>query len=132
MPPLPRRALGPIALFTALEVLVVGGLGAWLAVRLNFPYAWLTPLALVVYGAAGFYGCRAGAAGWLSGALVALFDAGTWAAFGGVGPQPIDPKATVGAKLATVIFVVSLGAVSGLLGGRLSRRRQPPTDGVAA
>jgi hypothetical protein len=38
----------------------------------------------------------------------------------------------VGAKLATVIFVVSLGVVSGLLGGRLSRRRQPPTDGVAA
>jgi len=129
---LTKRSLVPIAIFAALELLVVGGLGAWLAVRLNFPYAYLTPVAFLIYGAAGFYGCRAGAAGWISGAIVAIIDAGTWATFGGIGPQPIDPEASFGAKGGAVAFAVVLGAVCGLIGARLSRRGGTDTNDVAA
>src|SRR5690242_62923 len=78
---LSQRVLRPIALFAAIELFIVGGIGAWLAVRLQFPYAYLTPLSLLVYGAAGFYGCRAGAAGWMGGGIVAFLDAVSWAAF---------------------------------------------------
>jgi len=129
---LTKRSLLPIATLTVVSLLVVGGFGAWLAVQFNFPYAYLTPVSLLVYGAAGFYGCRAGASGWISGAIVAFIDAGTWAAFGGIGPQPTDPQASIGAKLVTVVVVVALGAVCGFIGARLSRRGQPPTDEVAA
>jgi len=129
---LTKRSLLPIAALTVVSLLVVGGFGAWLAVRFSFPYAYLTPVSALVYGAAGFYGCRAGAAGWISGAIVAFIDAGTWAAFGGIGPQPTDPQASIGAMLTTVVVVVALGAVCGFIGARLSRRGQPPADEVAA
>src|SRR6059036_3460303 len=118
-----RASVALIALFASIELLVVGGLGAWLAAEIGFPYVALTPISLVVYGAAGFYACRAGAAGWPAGAIVSLLDASAWAAFGGVGPQPTDPSASLGAKLGTVVFVAVLGAVCGLVGGRLSRRQ---------
>jgi|SRR5690348_13252971 len=129
---LSQRVLRPIALFAAIELFIVGGIGAWLAVRLQFPYAYLTPLSLLVYGAAGFYGCRAGAAGWMGGGIVAFLDAVSWAAFGGVGPQPTEPQASVAAKVVTVAFAVGLGAVCGWIGGRLSRRGSVPPSGVAA
>jgi len=43
-----------IAIFAAIELLVVGGLGALAATRLGFPYAALTPISFLVYGLAGF------------------------------------------------------------------------------
>jgi len=129
---LTKRSLVPIGLFTALELIAVGGLGAWLAVRLNFPYVYLTPVAFLIYGAAGFYGSRAGAAGWICGAIAATIDAGTWAAFGGIGPQPTDPQASFWAKVGTVAFAMVLGAVCGLIGARLTRRGGTPTHEVAA
>src|SRR5690349_24865320 len=101
---LSQRVLRPIALFAAIELFIVGGIGAWLAVRLQFPYAYLTPLSLLVYGAAGFYGCRAGAAGWMGGGLVAVLDGVCWVALGGVGPQPTEPLASVAAEGVTAEF----------------------------
>jgi Na+/proline symporter len=105
------------------ELVGVGGLGAWLALKLHFPYTALTPFSLLVYGAAGFYACRAGAAGWIAGAIVGVLDAVTWATFGGIGPQPADPTATPTSKIVTVVFVTLLGALCGFIGARLQRRR---------
>ncbi len=42
--------LKTIAIFAAIELLVVGGLGALAAIRLGFPYVALTPISLAVYG----------------------------------------------------------------------------------
>jgi len=117
-----RASLRPIALFAAVELVIVGGLGAWLAAKVRFPYVLLTPVSLAVCGAAGFYARRTGAAGWLAGAFVALLDAAAWAAFGGVGPQPIDPSISLAAKLGTMVFVTVLGAICGLIGSGLGRR----------
>jgi Na+/proline symporter len=116
-------AISPIALFAVVELVGVGGIGAWLAVKLHFPYTALTPVSFLVYGAAGFYACRAGAAGWIAGAIVGFLDAVTWATFGGIGPQPTDPTATQTGKIATVVFVTLLGALCGFIGARLQRRR---------
>jgi len=127
-----RASLKPIALFAAIELVIVGGLGAWVAAKGAFPYVLLTPVALAVYGGAGFYARRAGAAGWLGGAIVGLLDAGAWATFGGVGPQPIDPSTSIAAKVGTMVFVTVLGAVCGLIGGGLGRRRPVGSGDVAA
>ncbi|HZF04812.1 MAG TPA: hypothetical protein VE932_10840 [Patescibacteria group bacterium] len=127
-----RASLRPIALFAAVELVIVGGLGVWVAAKVGFPYVLLTPVSLAVCGAAGFYARRVGAAGWLAGAIVALLDAGAWAAFGGVGPQPIDPSISMAAKLGTMVFVTVVGAVCGLIGSGLSRRHVAGADNVAA
>jgi hypothetical protein len=70
-----RASLLPIAIFAAVELFVVGGLGAWLAVQLDFPYPLLTPISCLIYGATGFFVARTRTAGWLAGAIVALLDA---------------------------------------------------------
>jgi len=129
---IPRVAGATIAFFAAVELLGVGGLGAWLALMLHFPYAALTPLALLVYTAAGFYGCRAGTSGWIAGGIVAFLDAGAWAVFGGVGPQPTDPTESLASKIGTVALVSVLGALCGVVGARAHRRRARSDDHVAA
>jgi hypothetical protein len=126
-----RASLRPIALFAAIELAIVGGLGAWLATSVGFSYVLLTPVSVAVYGAAGFYTRRVGGAGWLAGAIVALLDAGAWATFGGVGPQPIEASTSMAARLGTIVFVTGLGAVCGLIGGRLGRRRVAGAGNVA-
>src|SRR5258705_12386744 len=66
------------------------------------------------------------------GGIVGLLDAGAWATFGGVEPQPIDPSTSIAAKVGTMVFVTVLGAVCGLIGGGLGRRRPAGSGDVAA
>ena len=91
-PHITRAGLTAILVFSLIELVGVGGLGAWLAVQVDFSYVLLTPVAFLVYGAAGFFACRAGTDGWIAGMIVAVLDAASWAAFGGIGPQPFDPR----------------------------------------
>jgi hypothetical protein len=118
-----RASLLPTAFFAAVALFIVGGLGAWLAVQLVFPYSLLTPISCLIYGAAGFFAARTRAAGWIAGAIVALLDATAWAAFGGIGPQPVYPDMSLASKLATVAIVSILGAGCGWIGARIFRRR---------
>jgi hypothetical protein len=110
------------AVFVAIELLIVGGLGALAAVRLGFPYAALTPVSLLVYGFAGYFAGRAGGSGAVAGGVVAFLDAAAWAAFGGVGPQPVPSDATIGGKLSTIAFVTVLGIALGFAGGWFAAR----------
>ena len=110
------------AIFAAIELLVVGGLGALAAVRLGFPYAALTPVSSLVYGFAGYFAARAGGSGAVAGGVVAFLDAASWAAFDGFGPQPVPPEVTVAGKLGTVAFVTALGIALGLAGGWFAAR----------
>lgn len=121
-PHVTRAGVAAILVFSLIELVGVGGLGAWLAVQLHFPYAMLTPVAFLVYGAAGFHACHAGTDGWIAGAAVAILDAGSWAAFGGIGPQPSDSSASVIERLAPVLVNAVIGAVCGVIGARASRR----------
>jgi hypothetical protein len=114
-----------IAIFAAVELLVVGGLGAVAAARFGFPYVVLTPVSFLVYGLAGFFAAKVGGSGALAGGAVALLDSITWASFGGFGPQPTIPDITVGQKIGTVAFVTISGIVCGLIGIWLNRRRAP-------
>jgi len=114
-----------IAIFAAIELLVVGGLGALAAARLGFPYVVLTPVSFLVYGLAGFFAAKAGGSGVLSGGAVALLDSVAWATFGGFGPQPTMPNMTVPQKIGTIVFVTISGAVCGVIGTWLARRMAP-------
>jgi hypothetical protein len=114
-----------IAIFAAIELLVVGGLGALAAARLGFPYVALTPISFLVYGLAGFFAAKAGGSGLVAGAAVALLDSVAWATFGGFGPQPTVPGATVAQKVTTIVFVTISGIVCGLIGAWLARRLVP-------
>ena len=114
-----------IAIFAAIELLVVGGLGALAATRLGFPYAALTPVSFLVYGLAGFFAAKASGSGVVAGGAVALLDSVAWASFGGFGPQPPVPEMTVPQKIATVVFVTISGIICGLIGGWLARRWAP-------
>ncbi len=109
-------------LFALVELVGVGGVGAWAASRYGFNYALLSPVSFVVYGLAGFFAVRAQGSGLVAAGIVALLDSFAWAAFGGIGPQPTDPDASPGAKAITVVFVTTAGGLVGLLGGWLSRR----------
>lgn len=117
-----RQPWRVILLFAAIEVFGVGGLGAWAAQRFGFNYASLSPVAWLIAGAAGFSARRAGGSGLVAGATVGLLDATAWAAFGGVGPQPVVPEAGAAVTAATVAMVTAVygaaGAVGGWLGGR--------------
>ena len=117
------RALKVIVLFSALEILIVGGLGASASRHFDFPYVYLSGVAYLVYCLAGYFAARAGAAGWLAGALVGLLDSGTWALFGGVGPQPSRSSYTTGSIVMTVVVVTLTAAAFGALGALLARRR---------
>lgn len=109
--------------FVLVELIGVGGLGAWAASRLGFDYAWLSPLSFLIYLLAGLFTARAGGSGAIAAGIVAFLDSLTWAAFGGLGPQPTIPSAGLGAKAITVAFVTAGGVLLGLLGARLGRRR---------
>jgi hypothetical protein len=111
-----------IAIFAAVELFVVGGLGALAATRLGFPYVALTPISFIVYGLAGYFAVKANGSAALAGGAVALLDSVAWATFGGFGPQPAVPDMTAGAKTATVAFVTISGIACGLIGGWLSGR----------
>jgi hypothetical protein len=114
-----------VAIFAAVELLIVGGLGALAADRLGFPYVALTPISFLVYGLAGFFAARVGGSGAMAGAAVALLDSVVWASFGGFGPQPAVPDMTVAQKVGTIAFVTISGLICGLIGAWLSRRRAP-------
>jgi hypothetical protein len=105
-----------IALFVALEVIVLGGLGAWAAQQFGFDYKLLSPLVYIIQAAAGFFVTRAGGSGLLAGALPGFLDATSWAAFGGIGPQPTLPGAGPTLLLVTILIV-------GHRGGRLGQTR---------
>ena len=112
--------LGVALTFSALELLGVGGLGAIAAKRFGFNYGLLTPLALLIKGAAGYFGSRTGVPGAAFGALVGLLDASAWATFGGVGPQPRNPALSWSARARIVATVTALGALCGWLGELLA------------
>jgi hypothetical protein len=114
-----------IAIFAAIELLVVGGLGALAAARFAFPYIALTPISFLVYGLAGFFAARVGGSGALAGAAVAFLDSVAWASFGGFGPQPTAPDMTVAQKVGTIAFVTISGLICSLIGAWVSRRRAP-------
>jgi hypothetical protein len=111
-----------VAVFALIELVGVGGLGAWAASRYGFNYAVLSPLAFLVYLLAGSFATRSSGSGAIAGTVVAFLDSLAWAAFGGVGPQPTEPNATFGAKAGTVLIVTLGGAVLGFLGGWIARR----------
>ena len=115
-----------IAIFAAIELLGVGGLGALAAARLGFPYVALTPVSFLVYGLAGFFAAKAGGSGAIAGGAVALLDSVTWAVFGGFGPQPTIPAITVSQKVWTIVLVTVSGAACGALGAWVSHRRIAP------
>jgi hypothetical protein len=114
-----------IAIFTAIELFVVGGLGALAAVRLGFPYVALTPVSFLVYGVAGLFAAKVGGSGALAGGAVALLDSVAWATFAGFGPQPTVPAMTVPQKIGTIVLVTVSGAVCGVIGAWLPRRTAP-------
>jgi hypothetical protein len=118
-----------IATFAAIELFLIGGLGALAAVRLGFPYAALSPVSSLIYGFAGYFAVRAGGSGAMAGVVVACLDSVTWAAFGGFGPQPTLPNATVSGKIGVVVFVTLLGALCGLAGGWFAARSATPAGG---
>jgi len=99
------RSWSVTLIFVVIELLGVGGLGAWAANRFGFNYALLTPVSFLVYALAGFFVARANGSAALAGAVVAALDALSWATFGGVGPQPAVPDMKVGPKAVTVLFV---------------------------
>ena len=117
-----RRMIGIVLVFAAIELLIVGGLGAWAAVELGFPYVALTPVSLAVYGLAGFYAVKAAGSGALAGGLVGLADSATWALSGGFGHQPTTPDATTGAKVFTVLLVSLTALALGWFGGWMARQ----------
>jgi hypothetical protein len=119
---LASAALKIVAIFAAIELFLVGGLGALAAQRLGFAYVALTPVAFAVYGAAGFFVARVGGSAWLAGALIGFLDATSWALFGGFGPQPPQPEQTVATKVITVLVVTAGASLTGALGGLLLRR----------
>ena len=114
-----------IGIFAAIELFVVGGLGALAARRFGFPYAALTPVSFLVYGLAGFFAAKAGGSGSVAGGAVALLDSVAWATFGGFGPQPTVAGMTVGQKIGTILLVTLSGAVCGLLGAWAARHLAP-------
>jgi hypothetical protein len=114
-----------ILLFVALEMVGVGGVGAWAAQRFGFDYASLSPVAYLIAGAAGFFARRAGGSGLLAGATVGLLDASAWALFGGIGPQPTAPEFGAAAKAAAVAMVTLSNGAAGALGGWLGGRSRP-------
>lgn len=111
-----------VAIFAAVELLIVGGLGSLAATRLGFSYAALTPVSFIVYGLAGYFAGKVGGSGAMAGGAVALLDSVSWATFGGFGPQPTVPNMTVSGKVATVAFVTTAGIICGLIGGWLAKR----------
>jgi hypothetical protein len=113
-------ALKIVALFVAVELALVGGIGAILAKRLRFSYARLTPVAYLVYGGAGYCAARVGGSALLAGAVVGLADSATWALFGGLGPQPRPAGLTPSAKLRIVATVTVTALIAGALGGWLA------------
>ena len=115
-----------VAIFAAVELFGVGGLGALAATRLGFPYAALTPVSSLVYGMAGYFAVRAGASGAIAGGVVAFLDAACWAAFGGFGPQPVPPETSFSGKIGTVAFVTVLGILLGWTGGWFAARGVAP------
>jgi len=118
-----------IAIFAAIELFVIGGLGALAAARLGFPYAALTPVSSLIYGFTGYFAVRAGGSGAMAGGVVAFVDSVAWAAFSGFGPQPTMPNATVYGKIGVVVFVTLLGALCGLAGGWFAGHRATPVGG---
>ena len=119
-----RRQPWKLIGFVALEVIVLGGLGAWAAQQFGVDDKLLSPLVYIIQGAAGFFVTRAGGSGVLAGALPGFLDATTWAAFGGIGPQPTLPGAGPTLLLVTILVVTASGAALGWLGGWLARRRR--------
>jgi hypothetical protein len=55
-----------IAAFSVLEVCLVTVVGSWIAQRLGFAFAWMTPIAGLVYGAAGFASAAGGHGWWMA------------------------------------------------------------------
>ena len=117
------RALKVIVLFAAVEILIVGGIGASASRHFGFAYVHLSGVAFLVYCLAGYFGTQAGAKGWLAGALVGLADSGTWPLFGGIGPQPSRSSYTGGSIVMTVVLVTPTAAAFGALGAWIARRR---------
>jgi len=118
-------ALKIIILFAFIELGLVGGLGAFLAARLRFSYARLTPVAYLVYGGAGYCAARAGGSALLAGAVIGLLDSAAWALFGGFGPQPRPAVLTPAAKLRIAGTVTVTALIAGALGGWLASSLSP-------
>jgi hypothetical protein len=70
----PAGAWKVTAIFAAVELFFVGGLGALATVRLGIPYAALTPVSSPVDGLAGT-SQFAGGSGAIAGGVVAFLDA---------------------------------------------------------
>jgi hypothetical protein len=110
-------------------VVIVGfdALGAAAAEQLDFPYEYLFPISLAIYGNVAFLAARERgrtAAGVIAGATVAFAEATVgWAVSWLIGPGKLEgdyPGTFI--VTATIVGVVGTGALIGLIAGRIATR----------
>ncbi|HEX5819030.1 MAG TPA: DUF805 domain-containing protein [Gemmatimonadales bacterium] len=114
-----------IAAFAALEVLLVGALGSWIAERLGFNFGWLTPVSGLIYGAAGFASARAAGSPALAGAAMAVVSVTSLFLASGIGSVPELPVRDLPAYLTTLVIVGILGMLASMGGGWIAERIRP-------
>lgn len=100
----------------AVELIVVGALGQYLATRFGFNYARLTPVAFLVYGATGYFAMRHGGSAALTGAGVASIDAGVWARSGGLAKADLGSMSERDATVMMLLLGSAVGAICGAIG----------------
>ena len=119
---LARQPWKIIAIFVALEVFGVSGLGAWASNHFAFHFSSFTPLAGLMCGGAGYFAARAAGAPALAGASVAAVDVVVGFSSKGFGQLPQLPDLPAGPFLTMLTLISLLGAVCGLAGGWLAHR----------
>ena len=122
-----------IILLCCLAALAFDAAGAFLSRLLDFPYAYLSPISLLIYALAGFLVAPRGSiwTGLWAGAVVGFVD-GTlgWAISWVIGPGDVSAlQPTLDMLVGAAVIAVVIGAVCGLVGGVIGLKvRKPNID----
>ena len=125
-----------IILLCCLAALAFEVAGSFLSRLLDFPFAYLSPIPLLIYALAGFLVApgRSIRAGLWAGAIIGFVD-GTlgWAISWGIGPGDVSAlQPTPDMFVGAAVIAVLLGAICGLVGGAIGlklRERNGVTPG---
>ena len=132
-----RRSLVPIAIFALAKVVLVTGIGHWLAARGTIPHSYQSILAALLNVGAGYYGARSGALGWWCGAMVSTINGVVGAAvqiFISRAPFQSAPSdlAVLALVFAALVFPFVFGSVEGFVGGLIARSMTATTPDAVA
>jgi hypothetical protein len=119
-----------IILLCCLAALAFDAAGAFLARLLDFPFAYLSPIPLLIYALAGFLVApgRSIRAGFWAGAIVGFVDTTFgWAILWIIGPGDVSAlQPSLDMLVGAVVIAVLLGAICGLVGGAIGLKLRKP------